>query len=82
MELRWGRLTRCFSERPKSVEAMFRGAVVADPEAIALVDGDARLTDRQLDRRADELAAGLVACGGDSAGVSSGMTTSGLGVRR
>jgi long-chain acyl-CoA synthetase len=59
MELHWGRLMRCYVERPPTLDAMFRQAVAGDAEAEALVDGSMRLTYRELDRRVDRLAAGL-----------------------
>ncbi len=62
-ELHWGRVMRCYRERPATVDALFRETVRGDPEALALVDGDARLTYRVLDRRVAALGAGLVACG-------------------
>ena len=63
MELHWGRLMRCYVERPPTLDAMFRAAVAADADAEAVVDGSMRLTYRELDRRVDRLAAGLAARG-------------------
>ena len=60
MELHWGRLMRCYVERPPTLDAMFQAAVAADADAEAVVDGSTRLTYRELDRRVDRLAAGLV----------------------
>ena len=39
MELHWGRVTRCYVERPPTLDAMFRQAVGSDAEAVAVVDG-------------------------------------------
>ena len=75
MELHWGRLMRCYVQRPATVDAMFRVAVAADPDAEAVVDGATRLTYRQLDQRVDRLAAGLAARGigtGDRAAIMLG----------
>ena len=63
MELHWGRLIRCYSDRPATVDVMFRGAVVKDPESEAIVDGAVRLSYRDLNRRVDQLAGGLTARG-------------------
>ena len=63
MELHWGRLMRCYADRPATVDAMFRGAVAGDPHAAAVVDDVTRLTYRQLDQNVDQLAGGLTARG-------------------
>ena len=63
MELHWGRLIRCYSDRPATVDVMFRGAVANDPESEAIVDGAMRLSYRDLNRRVDQLAGGLTARG-------------------
>ena len=63
MELHWGRLMRCYVERPPTLDAMFKAAVAADGGAEAVVDGSMRLTYLELDRRVDRLAAGLAARG-------------------
>ena len=57
MELHWGRLMRCYAERPPTLDAMFKAAVAAHPDAEAVVDGATRLTYHELDRRAQGLAA-------------------------
>ena len=59
MELHWGRVMRCYVERPPTLDAMFKAAVAGDADAEAIVDGSMRLTYRELDRRVDQLAAGL-----------------------
>ena len=63
MELHWGRVMRCYVERPPTLDAMFRAAAAADPDVEAVVDGSMRLTYRELERRVDRLAAGLAARG-------------------
>jgi long-chain acyl-CoA synthetase len=63
MELHWGRLIRCYVERPPNVDLMFRAAVARDPEVEALVEGSTRLTYLALDQRVERFAAGLAALG-------------------
>ena len=58
-ELHWGRLFRCYAERPASIDAMFRAAVVRAPDREAVVDGAIRMTYAELDRSVDALAGGL-----------------------
>lgn len=62
-ELHWGRVMRCYVQRPRTLDAMFGTAVADHPEAEALVDGSTRLAYRELDRRVDRLAAGLATRG-------------------
>ena len=63
MELHWGRLMRCYVERPPTLDAMFKAAVAGDADAEAVVDGATRLTYRELDRCVQGLAAGLASRG-------------------
>jgi acyl-CoA synthetase (AMP-forming)/AMP-acid ligase II len=63
MELHWGRLMRCYVERPPTLDAMFKAAVAADADAEAVVDGSTRLTYSELDAFVDRLAAGLASRG-------------------
>jgi O-succinylbenzoic acid--CoA ligase len=63
-ELHFGdRLVRCFVDRPRSLYGLLEAAVVRDPDALALVDGDARLTYRELAGQVERLAAGMAARG-------------------
>jgi acyl-CoA synthetase (AMP-forming)/AMP-acid ligase II len=63
-ELHFGdRLVRCFVERPRSLYGLLEAAARRDPDAPALVEGGARLTYRDLARRAEQLAAGMAARG-------------------
>ncbi len=63
-ELHFGdRLLRCFVERPRSLYGLLEAAALRDPEALALVEGDARLTYRDLACQVERLAAGLAARG-------------------
>ena len=63
-ELHFGdRLVRCFVDRPRSLFGLLEVAVVRDPGALALIDGDARLTYRELDAQVEHLAAGMAARG-------------------
>lgn len=58
-ELHYGRLVPTFADRPPTVDAMFKARVSAGPDATAIVDGDRRLSYRELDQEVDRLADGL-----------------------
>ena len=63
-EIHFGdRLVRCFAERPASLFAIFEHTLAANPDGLALIDGDSRLTYAQLAERIDRLAASLAAHG-------------------
>ncbi|MFP5513198.1 MAG: AMP-binding protein, partial [Alphaproteobacteria bacterium] len=63
-ELLFGtRLVPCYSERPATIDAMFRGAVSRRPDGEALVDGDRRYSYSQLDALVTRAAAALMAWG-------------------
>lgn len=57
------RLTRCFAERPASVNALLAGAMARKPAGEALVCGDRRLDYCALDDEVGRLAGGLGALG-------------------
>jgi len=57
------RLVRCFADRPRSIDAMFRAAVAAFSDRVAVIDEDRRITYAELDERVEAVAAGLVALG-------------------
>lgn len=57
------RVLRCFHPRPHSLNEMLAAAARRQPEAEALVCGDARLDWRQLDEQVLRVAAGLQAIG-------------------
>jgi acyl-CoA synthetase (AMP-forming)/AMP-acid ligase II len=61
-----GRILRCFSGRPTSLNAMFSKALARAPRAEALVSGATRMTYSQLDSAAAHLAGGLRAAGVES----------------
>jgi acyl-CoA synthetase (AMP-forming)/AMP-acid ligase II len=63
MEYHWGRVMRCFAERPPTVDAMFRQTVARAAYAEAVVDDGIRIDYRELDARVDRVAAGLAARG-------------------
>lgn len=67
LDLRWeahnGRLVRCPAQRPAGIHAMFLEAAASNPDAIALVDGDMRLTYQELDERTSRCAGRLAASG-------------------
>ncbi|HVF64223.1 MAG TPA: class I adenylate-forming enzyme family protein [Casimicrobiaceae bacterium] len=63
MEAHFGRVMHCYAERPSNVDRMFRDAVAFAPDAEAVIDGDTRLSYRQLEERASRMAAGLRAGG-------------------
>ena len=62
-ELHWGRLLRCYAERPPTVAEMLHASFAAAPSELALVEGDTRLTYAQLDALSARLAAHLAARG-------------------
>jgi long-chain acyl-CoA synthetase len=51
------------TEAPVNVAELLRASAAARPDKVALVDGDRRLTYRQLDEQADAVATGLAALG-------------------
>ena len=57
------RVVRCFADRPSSVHAMLLEAVQGNPDGIALVCGEHRLSYSELLDSSARLAAGLVARG-------------------
>ncbi len=51
-EIHFGdRLLRCFAERPASLFAIFEQSLAANPDGLALIDRDERLTYAQLAAR-------------------------------
>ena len=62
-EVHHGRIVACHADRPADVHAMFADAVRRAPGAVALVDGEERLTYADLARRVHACAARLVALG-------------------
>jgi long-chain acyl-CoA synthetase len=63
-ELHFGdRLLPCFAERPPSLYGLLETAVLREPDALASIDGAARLTYRDLAGLVERLAAGLAARG-------------------
>ena len=63
-EIHFGdRLVRCFVDRPPSLFAIFEQSLAANPDGLALIDPDQRLTYAQLAERIDRLAASLAAHG-------------------
>ncbi|MGF7174071.1 class I adenylate-forming enzyme family protein [Azospirillum doebereinerae] len=63
-ELLFGtRLVPCYSERPKTLDAMFRAAVERAPGNEAMVDGARRYSYRDLDAQVTKAAAALAARG-------------------
>jgi acyl-CoA synthetase (AMP-forming)/AMP-acid ligase II len=63
-EIHFGdRLVPCFAERPASLFAMFETTVAANPDGLALIDADERLSYGQLASRIGHLAASLAAHG-------------------
>ena len=57
------RVVRCFKDRTPNAYALFAAACEAQPDAEALVCGDARLTYAQAAASADRIAANLAKCG-------------------
>jgi O-succinylbenzoic acid--CoA ligase len=58
-EAHFGRVVRCFAERPASLNALWTGAVASRAEAEALVWSAGRLTYAELDARCARVAGGL-----------------------
>lgn len=59
LEQHWGRVVRCYSDRPRNVSELLKLSVLRSPEAVAIVDGDRRITYAELNKlileRAQEL---------------------------
>lgn len=62
-ETHFGRVMRCYADRAPNAHAMLAEAAAARPDALAMVDGEIRLTQRELHDRAGRLAAGLAELG-------------------
>lgn len=58
-ELHWGRVTECYAGRPASIPAHLAQVFSARADATALIDGDARISYRQLDADVRSLAGEL-----------------------
>lgn len=64
MERHFGdRVVACYTQRPRNLDAMLAEAVAGQPQTIALVDGDTRLSYAALDIEVGRIAAGLAARG-------------------
>ena len=63
-ELHFGdRLVRCFVDRPRTLYDLLDTAALRDPDALALVDGETRLSYSDLVKQVERLAAGLATRG-------------------
>jgi len=63
-ELHYGnRVMPCLADRPPHVDAMFRAAASRDPGAVAVIDGERRITYAALDGMAGRIAANLAGVG-------------------
>jgi long-chain acyl-CoA synthetase len=62
-ELHWGRLMSCYAARPMNVNAMLQRSLCLSADKVAVVDGEVRMTYRELDVKAAALAANLAARG-------------------
>ncbi|MFG1349776.1 class I adenylate-forming enzyme family protein [Xanthobacter autotrophicus] len=62
-EVHFGRVVPCFIDRPPSVDALFRAWAARTPDALAVVDGERRVTYGALDAAVERLADGLFAHG-------------------
>ncbi|MEQ9448549.1 MAG: class I adenylate-forming enzyme family protein [Rhodospirillaceae bacterium] len=56
-------MVRCFADRPGGVDQILRDAATANPSGEALIDEGRHITYAELDRAANEVAAGLIANG-------------------
>ena len=63
LERHFGTEMRCFARRPANIDDFFTATVAQHGEREAVVDGERRLSFSQLDRKVDNLAAGLAAHG-------------------
>ncbi len=60
-ELLYGsRIVRCFSDRPATIDSMFRDAVTANSDRVALVEGQRRMTYAALEAEVSLMAATLL----------------------
>lgn len=57
------RVVRCFADRPRNVDAMFRTAVAGFADRVAVIDEERRVTYADLDRQVEAMASGLMALG-------------------
>jgi long-chain acyl-CoA synthetase len=57
------RVVACFPDRPADLDAMLRAAVARQPDGIALVLGDQRVSYAELDTMVDNIARNLIAAG-------------------
>src|SRR5688572_8562549 len=63
-ETLFGRVVRCFSQRPRSLWELFTQSMKRDPDAEALLwDADGRMTYSELGQRAESVASALHAAG-------------------
>src|SRR5882724_787910 len=58
-ETHYGRMVRCFAQRPAHIDAMFREAVARAPDRDALVLGEERISYRALDAVVEAVAGNL-----------------------
>ena len=63
LETHHGRVVRCFTERPPSIDAMFRAACEARAQELAVLDGPRRLTYAVLDAAVEGAVRGLSGLG-------------------
>lgn len=62
-EVHFGRVMRCFVERPANVDALLRDAVERSPDGAALIAGDMRLSYRELEDQVSRLAGAWASIG-------------------
>jgi long-chain acyl-CoA synthetase len=63
-ELHYGdRVVRCFADRPKCIDEMFRQVVIRHPDRVALVLDGQRISYRDVDAKVEFIAGNLIACG-------------------
>jgi long-chain acyl-CoA synthetase len=62
-EIHYGRMMRCFADRPAGVDALLREAVRCNAEGLAVVCGAIRLSYRELDTRVDAIMSNLATRG-------------------
>src|SRR4051812_24345956 len=58
-EVHWQRRMQCYTDRPSTVDAAFRAAAAAMPQAEAVLEGTTRHSYEKLNALVDRLAVGL-----------------------
>jgi acyl-CoA synthetase (AMP-forming)/AMP-acid ligase II len=57
------RVVKCFTDRPKNIDAMFREVAIRFPDRIAVTEGDSQTSYRELENQIQIMAVGLLSLG-------------------